>query len=71
MDPNEALRRLREVMPRLRAWDEREGWTQSAALLTQHDADCREAADCFEALDEWLTKGGHAPAAWPLVGMAR
>lgn len=64
MDPNEALKNLREVMPRLRAWEENEEWSVAPSDLTQHDEDLRTAVDAFEALDGWLSKDGFLPADW-------
>ena len=64
MDPNEALKNLREVMPRLRDWEESEAWAASPAALTAHDNDLRDAVDSFEALDEWLSKDGFLPSDW-------
>lgn len=53
MDPNTALQTLRE---------------QAKDLTRDSDyadaADVQEVVEQFEALDEWLSKGGFAPAAW-------
>jgi hypothetical protein len=48
MDPNAALDQLRE-------------------LLTGNDGsidDYERAAEVFDGLDEWLSKGGFLPSAW-------
>lgn len=50
MDPNEALRVVREAARR---------------LLDEYDAEAAyELAERFVALDEWLTRGGFLPAVW-------
>jgi hypothetical protein len=64
MDPNEALKRLREIMPRLQAWAEAEEWSIAPSDLTQHDTDLAEVVETFEGLDQWLSKGGFLPADW-------
>jgi hypothetical protein len=43
MDPNAALRELREAI---------------------HQDDTHTAAERFEALDEWLSRGGYLPERW-------
>jgi len=54
MDPNENLRRLRELYKQIIERDEYEGVYHQAC----------EMADLIEALDNWLTKGGFLPADW-------
>lgn len=49
MDPNETLRRLRELA-------ERE--------LNAPDPDNADWAEWFQALDEWISRGGFLPDAW-------
>ena len=49
MDPNETLRRLRELA-------ERE--------LNAPDPDHADWAEWFQALDQWITSGGFLPYAW-------
>lgn len=50
MDPNEALHVLRE-------------WVDIALLEDRSETET-DAAERFEALDIWLTKGGFLPKAW-------
>lgn len=35
------------------------------------DGDLEAAKDYFEALDEWLSKGGFFPAAWNMPAITR
>jgi hypothetical protein len=64
MDPNEALKRLREIMPRLREWAEREEWPVDPTSLTNHDADLLEVVETFEGLDNWVSRDGFLPDDW-------
>ena len=50
MDPNEALQRLRE-------------WAGGVADGEEMSAEM-EAAEAFEGLDGWLSRGGFLPADW-------
>lgn len=52
MDPNEALRQLRELV--------------HTCLYSEDEAPdiATDLAQQFEALDEWLSKGGFPPDAW-------
>lgn len=52
MDPNELLRRLREIVAEYYAGD------KSAHATAQ------EMVYEFESLDEWLTNGGFLPTDW-------
>lgn len=52
MDPNEALRMLREWVKDVRADYHEEAFTE------------RDAAELFAGLDEWITNGGFLPADW-------
>jgi len=56
MDPDEALKKLREL---------------AAKVLAAQDDDyinaryiCEEFAESFDALDEWLINGGFKPTDW-------
>ncbi len=49
MDPDEALRVIREL---------------TAAVLAGDRTAAAELVDHFEDLDRWLTTGGFLPAAW-------
>jgi hypothetical protein len=64
MDPDVALARLQATMPKLRAWVEAEEWHVSPADLHEHDDDLTTVVDAFEALDEWLARGGFPPKGW-------
>ena len=55
MDPNETLRRMRELaaeIPKLDMESLADHWKAT------------ELAELVEALDNWITKGGFLPAAW-------
>jgi hypothetical protein len=64
MDPDEALRVLRELMPLIRT-----DYRIEAAAMGEPAEPYSEdiAADAFEALDEWLSRGGVPPEAWLTV----
>ncbi len=51
MDPDEALRRIREIVKRVNEND-------------NFESDVPELGNLVQALDEWLTKGGFLPALW-------
>lgn len=54
MDPNEALRRIREITGAdMRAWKSRGHW-----------AEVEELVDLFDELDAHLSVGGRPPTAW-------
>ena len=55
MDPNEALRRIREIVEK--TYDKE----MSSASVEEMFNDL---VDHFEALDDWLIKGGFLPNAW-------
>jgi len=61
MDPNQALADAR------RAADD---YDKATSIDQEADAAERLTA-AFNALDQWLSNGGFAPADWPLVVMAR
>lgn len=52
MDPNEALKELRMLMAHIRTDPEEEPLAED------------EAADLFDALDDWLSRGGFLPNDW-------
>lgn len=54
MDPNEALKNAREALIAFHAEEDSTLIEEAAGRL----------ADAFEALDEWLMKGGFMPEAW-------
>ncbi len=57
MDPEETYRQLQ-------AWAKRvnEGYYDDHPERIEHDQG--RAAEHFEALDEWISRGGFPPAAW-------
>lgn len=56
MDPNEALRQLRDALRRLRYAD--------SHTDEQNTVDYEVVAEYAQALDEWLSKGGFLPERW-------
>lgn len=54
MDPNETLRVLRLTIRQMDA-------DENPAIKAAH---AEEVAEYFEALDEWLSRGGLLPEAW-------
>lgn len=52
MDPDEALRQLREAIATLNQDDHR------------REIAAEQVVDHFQALDEWLSRGGFLPKAW-------
>lgn len=70
MDPNEALKRIREAVAALRAAEKRadekketaEAWTEAVAALGEGHLD--NLLEHVEALDGWLSKGGFLPTDW-------
>lgn len=57
MDPDQVLLDLRNALYRLRQAEEQE--SSSDQLYAGHDL-----ADGFEAMDEWMSKGGFLPFGW-------
>jgi hypothetical protein len=56
MDPNKALTTIREVIA---------GILDGSGACEVHELD--EMAESFQALDEWITKGGFLPEAWCVI----
>lgn len=56
MDPDAALTNARSALAAIRAGEDSQGELMTDAL--------DDLADAFEALDQWLTKGGFLPRAW-------
>jgi hypothetical protein len=54
MDPNETLRQLRKAFADM----------DNATDRDDFEIATREAQDLFEALDNWLTRGGFVPRDW-------
>lgn len=50
MDPNKTLNELRKVMAEIRR--------------TPQSDEADEAAELFQALDDWITRGGFLPKDW-------
>jgi len=63
MDPNEALRLIRAYIKQMRVENPIGSITSgtTAGMFVQHAVDLAEQV---EALDEWLSKEGFAPADW-------
>lgn len=61
MDPDEALKRCRELAKRV----------EDATYAEECEVAGLDLAEQFKALDEWLSKGGFAPREWPLVSMGK
>ena len=59
MDPDECLLRSRQLAARI---VNEEGTCGNDAV---------ELAECFEALDRWLTRGGFYPRAWARLPMKK
>ncbi len=57
MDPNEALRRLREAAAKVRE-------EMDKCFGGDPMDDVSDMLQHFEALDGWITNGGFLPAAW-------
>lgn len=54
MDPNEALRQIRSITD----------YVNADSYSDDMQADLDRLAELFEALDQWLSKGGFLPNAW-------
>jgi hypothetical protein len=54
MDPDETLRIIRQTIKQMRVDEEDNVF----------EAHAQEVAEHFEALDEWLSKGGFKPKEW-------
>lgn len=60
MDPNEVLRRIREL-----AWEvESRAPGPDVIMTTPFEDDAVALAEAVKDLDDWLSKGGSVPAAW-------
>lgn len=62
MDPNEALKEIRELVTDLMK-GERES-TLSPEKTAQRLDDGDRLAELIDGLDEWLSKGGYLPGPW-------
>ena len=62
MDPEEALRKAREALAQIRKAQDADFPLETHNLVVAVQG--VELADAFEALDEWMKKGGFAPADW-------
>lgn len=54
MDPNEALRRIRDAIRAAQECQDPQDWADHAI----------DAIDAFEALDGWIMRGGFLPRDW-------
>lgn len=63
MDPNEALRMARLAFKRI-VNEEKFPDEMNRTELSRFLEDVQSLADHFEALDQWLSKGGFLPDAW-------
>jgi hypothetical protein len=62
MDPNEALRVLREAMAY--AQRQMDNDTDHPSFCVVSNRTVSDMLDSFTALDEWLTRGGFRPTEW-------
>lgn len=63
MDPEQALKDAREAAAKVILLGETgESWEATPTAVY-------ELAEAFQALDQWLTRGGHPPADWRYVAM--
>lgn len=69
MDPNEALKNARAALKSFRAAEESDDSDEShsQALIDAGE----DLASAFEALDEWLMKGGFLPEWWAKAAQER
>jgi hypothetical protein len=75
MDPDKALADLRDLAKRRNAvmaeWQEVPDDVDGSVLSEEMDELAHDIARGFEALDEWLAKGGTLPLAWGAPVLAR
>lgn len=57
MDPDETLRRLQDKAE----WEIQDSWH---VPVSERLRNAEEMAELFQALDEWLSKGGFPPTDW-------
>lgn len=62
MDPNEALRLLRNGLAYAQALMDQD--TDSPSYCVVPNGTVQAILNNFEALDEWITNGGFLPAEW-------
>lgn len=60
MDPNEALKELREIVNKLNEKDNKYSWGEGRAISVDEQGFMIK----FEGLDQWLSTGGFLPGAW-------
>lgn len=63
MDPNDTLRMIRAYVKRIQDWEAGKPGDEDIPALAS------ALAEYAEAMDEWLSKGGFPPSAWPLVSV--
>lgn len=66
MDPDVTLRRLRELAGEIEAIADKptEAGAAHAAAQSSLASLSAELAELFDALDDWILRGGFLPAAW-------
>jgi len=62
MDPNEALKNLREAIAS--ATGQQDADTDHGSFCVVNNRTVTDIINSFEALDEWLSRGGFLPADW-------
>lgn len=66
MDPDETLRMARKAAMRLQeALNSEDEFVMNYSPRAKSvEEQAQELLDCFQALNDWLSKGGCLPAAW-------
>lgn len=65
MDPDEALRVMLDTAAKLiKAFDDSDDLAHFGRLVEAMALDVHHAAECAQALDGWVRKGGWLPTAW-------
>jgi hypothetical protein len=65
MDPDLTLKMIRSLVGEINeTFDKEDGWPLTVPDNNRLKGQAYDLAVLVEALDEWLAKGGHAPAEW-------
>jgi len=64
MDPDEALRRCRQLAAETAAMVDYSSKLRTQASESRIIERANELADTFQGLDQWLTRGGFLPQPW-------